>query len=90
MFGLKYTGPLYNYGLVTYERATGKGRKILNLALTDKGQAVLAVPTTTTTTTIDPLTDLDALGDFVKRFNGRSKYWELKLVPRGEPMEQRR
>lgn len=80
------TGPLHNHGLVTYERASGKGRRILNLMLTEKGQAVLSAPATTTTT-IDPLTNLDALGDFVERFNSRSKYWELKLTPKEQPMK---
>ena len=85
------SGPMQKYGFVEYERAEGKGRKIVYIRLTEKGEAAVAAGTNSAKKeVIDPVTNLNALGEFMDKFNSRNRYWELKLVPRGEPIERRR
>lgn len=75
-----FTGVWLKRGLAEYDRDEGLGRKILTIRLTPMGkQAVAEQPTVKGTEIIDPLTNLDALGEFVEKFNSRNKYWELRL-----------
>lgn len=80
-----YSPLIQKHNLVTIIQDSGIGKKIKALRLTDKGKIVLNQHDRSAgDNSASQSLNIDAVGEYVDRFNRQSKYWELRLIPKNK------